>query len=108
MSVGLSMFFASNAWKEFIKLFIENDALSLILGILTLPIALFIVVFYNDWSTLSSIVLMTMGYISLVKSGILLLRPSFIQNFLRKGYTQKYLWVDGLSGIVLGGAMLVL
>ena len=106
--IGLSMFFASSAWQDFIKLFIENESISLILGIMTLPIALFIVVFYNDWSNLASIVLMVMGYISLIKAGVLLIRPSMLQGFLQKGYLKKYLWVDGLSGMVLGVAMLAL
>ena len=106
--IGLSMFFASHAWQDFIKLFVEHEAISLIFGIMTLPIALFIVFFYNDWSSLASTVLMIMGYISLVKAGVLLLRPSFLQGFLQKGYLKKYLWVDGMSGVVLGVAMLAL
>jgi len=106
--IGLSVFFAADAWKEFIALFVKNDAISLIMGILTLPIALFIVVFYNYWGDLASSILMVMGYITLFKSVALLLRPSFFQGFLNKGVTERYLWLDGLSGIILGGAMLVL
>lgn len=106
--IGLSMFFAGKAWQDFIKLFIEHESISLILGIMTLPIALFIVFFYNDWNSLASTVLMVMGYISLAKAGILLLRPSFLQGFVKKGYLKKYLWVDGLSGILLGVGMLAL
>ena len=106
--IGLSMFFASKAWLDFIRLFIEHESISLILGIMTLPIALFIVFFYNDWSSLASTFLMVMGYTSLIKAMILLLRPSMLQDFLKKGYLKKYLWVDGLSGVVLGIAMLVL
>ena len=106
--IGLSMFFASKAWLDFIRLFIEHESISLILGIMTLPIALFIVFFYNDWSSLASTFLMVMGYTSLIKAMILLLRPSMLQDFLKKGYLKKYLWVDGLSGVVLGIAMLAL
>ena len=106
--IGLSMFFASRAWQDFIKLFVEHESISLILGVMTLPIALFIVVMYNNWDSLASTVLMVMGYISLFKAGILLLRPSLLQDFVKKGYLKKYLWVDGVSGMALGAAMLVL
>ena len=106
--IGLSVFFAQDAWKEFIKLFVENEAISLILGIMTLPIALFIVFFYNDWSTMASTVLMVMGYISLLKAAILLLRPTIMQEYLDKGFINQYLWVDGISGIILGTGMLIL
>ncbi len=106
--LGLSMFFASKHWHEFVKLFIENESLSLVLGVLSLPISLFIVVFYDDWSTLGSTILMVLGYIGLLKSFVLLLRPGWVQSFLGKGYIQRYLWLDGISGIVLGVAMLLL
>ncbi len=106
--LGLSVFLAAKAWKEFIALFVQHDSLSLVLGIMTLPIALFIIFFYDDWSTLGSTVLMVMGYVSLLKALVLLLKPSWIQNFLDKGVLNKYLWVDGVSGLLLGIAMLVL
>lgn len=106
--LGLSMFFASKHWQEFVKLFIEHESLSLVLGILSLPISLFIVVFYDNWETLGSTILMVLGFIGLLKSLVMLLRPAWVQGFLGKGYIQKYLWLDGLSGIILGVAMLVL
>ncbi|MDB2682999.1 hypothetical protein N9Z27_01965 [Alphaproteobacteria bacterium] len=106
--LGLSIFFAAKSWHEFIELFVEHDSISLILGILTLPIALFVVFFYNNWDSLASIVLMSMGYISMAKACILLLRPPLIQNFVKKEYIRKYLWVDGVSGIVLATALLIL
>lgn len=110
--LGLSIFISAKHWQEFIALFVENDALSLVLGVLSLPISLFVVVFYNNWDSLASIILMVLGYISLIKALMLLLRPTWLQNFLRAGlqkqYIQKYLWLDGLSGVILGAALLVL
>ena len=106
--LGLSIFLAAKHWQDFIALFIQNESLSLILGILTLPISLFIVVFYNNWEGLAPTVLMVLGYIGLLKSLVLLLRPSLMQNFLNKGFIQKHLWVDGLSGVILGAALLLL
>ena len=106
--LGLSLFFAAKHWHEFIQLFIEHDSLSLVLGVLSLPIALFVIVFYNNWDSLGSIILMVLGYVGLIKSLMLLLRPGLIQGFLNKGMIQKYLWLDGVSGIVLGAAMLLL
>ena len=81
--LGLSVFFARKPWQEFISLMIENDALSLILGILVLPIALFIVIFYNNWESLASIVLMVVGYIGFLKAVVLLLWPKIFQKFLQ-------------------------
>lgn len=106
--LGLSCFFAKKAWEDFIALFVDNDALSLMFGILVLPVSLFIIVFYDNWSTLSSTVLMVIGYLGFLKALVLLLRPRMIQGLLKKEFVQKWLWLDGLSGIVLGLALLVL
>jgi hypothetical protein len=106
--LGVSILIAPKQWQEFIKLFIEYDSLSLVIGILSLPISLFIVVFYDNWVGLAPTVLMVLGYIGLLKSLLLLLRPSLAQGFLNKGFIQKYLWLDGVSGVVLGAAMLLL
>ncbi|MCB1651558.1 MAG: hypothetical protein KDI46_05835 [Alphaproteobacteria bacterium] len=106
--IGLSIFLAQKPWRDFIELFIENDSLSLVLGILTLPISLFIIFFYNNWDGIGPTALMVLGYIGLLKALILLLRPKWMQNFLGTGYIQKYLWIDGLSGILLGAGLLLL
>ncbi len=106
--LGVSCFFAKNTWEEFIALFVDNDALSLVMGILILPIALFIIFFYDNWESLGSIVLMVIGYLALLKSLVLLMKPSLIQGLLRKEFVKKWLWLDGLSGIALGLALLVL
>ena len=108
MVIGLSMFFAKKPWEDFMKLFTENEAISLILGVLILPISLFIIVFYNNWDGIAPIVLMTTGYLGFVKSIILLLKPSLVQSIVKQKFVQKWLWLDGLSGIALGSAMLML
>jgi len=106
--IGLSVFLANKHWKEFISLFVKHDSLSLVLGILTLPISLFIIAFYNNWDTLASTVLMLLGYVGLLKALILLLRPGWVQKFLERDFAQRNMWLDGVSGIILGGAMLLL
>ncbi len=106
--LGVSCFFARKPWEEFIQLFVDNDALSLVMGILILPIALFIITFYNNWDTLASTILMVIGWLALAKALILLMRPSLIQGFLKKEFVNKWLWLDGISGILLGAALLLL
>jgi hypothetical protein len=106
--LGLSIFMAQQQWREFIKLFIDNASLPLVFGVLSLPISLFVVVFYNNWGSLGSIILMVLGYIGLIKSLILLLRPTWIQGYLHREFVHKWLWLDGASGVVLGLAMLFL
>jgi len=106
--LGLSCFFARDAWEEFAALFADNDSLSLIFGILLLPVALSIIAFYNNWDSLASTVLMVVGWIALVKSLSLLMRPQIIQGFIQKEFVRKWLWLDGLSGVALGAAMLFL
>jgi len=106
--IGLSIFLAAKHWHDFIKLFVEHESLSLIMGILSLPISLFIICFYNNWDSLPSTVLMVMGFVGLVKALILLLRPHWVQGLLAKGYVDRYLWLDGLSAIILGAALLLL
>ncbi|NCT40621.1 MAG: hypothetical protein GW778_03045 [Alphaproteobacteria bacterium] len=106
--LGVSCFFARNAWKEFAALFVDNDALSLIMGVLILPISLSIIAFYWNWETLGSTILMVTGILALIKALTLLMRPSIFQNFVRKEFVRKWLWLDGVSGITLGLAMLLL
>jgi len=106
--LGVSCFFARKPWEEFIALFVDNDALSLVMGILILPISLSIIAFYNSWDTLASIILMVIGWLALAKSLTLLMRPSIIQGLLKKEFVHKWLWLDGLSGILLGLALLLL
>ncbi|HBR68982.1 MAG TPA: hypothetical protein DEA55_06375 [Rhodospirillaceae bacterium] len=106
--LGLSCFFTKRVWEDFIALFVDNDVLSLVMGIMILPIALFIIVFYNNWDSLASIVLMVIGYLALLKALVLLMWPNVIQGLLRKEFVKKWLWLDGISGIILGMALLVL
>lgn len=106
--LGLSAWLAPKSWEDFMDLFVENDTLSLIMGILVLPISLFIIFFYNNWDDLGSTVLMVLGYIGLLKAILLLMRPALIQSVLKKDFVRKWLWLDGLSGVALGVALLVL
>ena len=108
LTLGLSCFFARKAWQDFAQLFVDNDALSLVLGILILPISLSIIAFYWNWETLASNILMVVGILALLKAMALLMRPNFIQSFVKKEFVRKWLWLDGVSGIILGLAMLLL
>ena len=108
MTLGFSCFFARRAWEEFLALFVDNDALSLVMGILILPISLSIIAFYNNWETLGSTILMVAGWLAFLKAVTLLMRPSLIQNFVKKEFVQKWIWLDGVSGIALGAALLLL
>lgn len=106
--LGLSCFFARKPWEDFIALFVDNDALSLVMGILILPISLAIIAFYNNWDSLASTILMVIGWLALLKSMVLLMRPGLIQAFVKKEFVHKWLWLDGISGILLGLALLLL
>ena len=106
--LGLSCFFARQPWEEFTALFIDNDALSLVAAILVLPISLSIIAFYNNWETLASTILMVIGYLAFFKALILLMRPRLIQAFVQKEFVRKWIWLDGISGIILGLALLLL
>ena len=106
--LGLSCFFARKAWEDFVALFVDNDALSLVMGILILPVSLSIIVFYWNWETIGSNILMVVGFLALAKALMLLMRPSLIQGFVQKEFVRKWLWLDGVSGIILGTAMLIL
>lgn len=106
--LGFSCFFARQAWQDFAALFVDNDALSLVMGILILPISLSIIAFYNNWETIAATVLMVSGWFAFGKAVILLMRPSVIQGFVKKEFVRKWLWLDGVSGIAIGTVMLVL
>ena len=79
--LGLSFIFAKTQWKEFIALFVEYDALSLFLGVIVLPISLFIIMFYNNWDTIGSIILMVIGYLGFAKSILLLIFSERIAKY---------------------------
>ncbi len=106
--MGLSFIFAKEQWEEFMDLFVKHDAISLFLGIVILPISLSIILFYNNWDPLGSTILMALGYVGVVKAFILLLRPAILQSFVKKEFVQKWMWLDGVSGVTLGAAILVL
>lgn len=106
--LGLSCFFARKPWEEFAALFVNNDALSLVAGILVLPISLSIIAFYNNWDSLASTILMVIGYLAFLKALALLMRPGLIQAFVKKDFVAKWIWLDGISGVGLGLALLVL
>jgi hypothetical protein len=104
--IGLSVFFAADAWKDFLKIFAENDAVSLILGVIILPISLFIVVFYNNWGAAGSKLLMVLGILGLIKALALLLKPSLLQGIVKKKIIKPM--ICGLVTIAVGIALLVL
>jgi hypothetical protein len=104
--LGVSAFLAKDAWREVFRLFQENAALNLMMGVVLMPIALSIIVFYNNWDTLSSVVLMVLGCLTLIMAVLMLLCPKVVQSFLRRDFVQKWLWLDGLSGVVLGVTLL--
>lgn len=106
--LGSSAFLAKDSWEEALKLFQESRALNLMLGILILPISLFIIVFYDNWSSIGSTVLMVIGYIALAKALFMLTQPKRVQGFLKVRFVQKWLWLDGISGILIGLALLLL
>jgi hypothetical protein len=106
--LGASILTSTKHWQEFIALFIKHEALPLVFGVLSLPISLFVVVFYNDWAGMGSTILMILGYLGLLKALLLLMRPAWVQSWVSRDFVNKWLWLDGLSGIVLGLAMLLL
>lgn len=106
--LGMSAFLARKPWEDFIDLLIESDAVNLVMGILVLPVSLFIIVFYNNWSGVAPVILMVIGYLAFLKALVLLLRPAIIQKFLSWSFVRKWIWLDGISGVVLGAALLVL
>ena len=106
--IGFSAFTTPKSWNEFIDLFVENDVLSLVMGVFMLPISLSIIVFYNSWDPFASLVLMVIGYLAFVKTLILLLKPKLIQSALNTQFVRKWIWLDGVSGILLGGVLLFL
>ncbi|GJL84639.1 MAG: hypothetical protein DHS20C02_04140 [Micavibrio sp.] len=106
--LGLSCLFTRKPWEEFMDLFIEHDSLSLVMGILVLPISLAIIVFYNSWDGLAPIILMVIGYLAFLKALAMLMKPSLMQGLLKKEFVRKWMWLDGFSGIALGLALLVL
>ena len=108
IGLGLSIILSADIWREFIKLYTDNDSISLVMGIMTLPISLFIIVFFNSWDGNAASLLMIIGYIGFLKALALMLRPSLMQKVAECECYTKHLWSFGVLGVAIGGALLIL
>lgn len=104
--LGFSVFFAKKAWEDFLDIFSKYSAVPLIIGFMALPISLFIIFFYSDWSTMASTILMAIGYLVFVKSVVFMVFPAFVQGLVDKDAIIKPFWLRGVIAIVLGTALL--
>jgi len=105
--LGLSVFTTRECWEEYLDILRSNTGVCLMNGIFTLPIALFIIFFYDNWDWLAPGALMIVGYIGLLKALVMLLRPQIMQKFLKLNIVRKLLWLDGVSGMILGAILLL-
>lgn len=106
--LGFSVFFAKQAWEDFLDIFSKYSAVPLIIGFMALPVSLFIIFFFNNWETLASTVLMAIGYLVFVKSVVFMVFPEFVQGLVKKEALIKPFWLRGVIAVALGASLLIL
>lgn len=107
--IGLSILLAQQAWKDFTNLYVTSGPLCLITGIIMLPLALYVVVFYNKWTGIAEDFLMVLGYWALFEAMVLLLKPAWVHKIVASGkFVLDPFWLHGLIAIAMGLALLLL
>lgn len=107
--IGLSNLIIPKAWDDFIAVFGKNETtISVATGLLMLPLGLFIVVFYNNWTGFASALLMVIGYIILIKACMLLSVPGLVQKMAEKKIMVPPVWLRGVFALAIGLALLLL
>ena len=102
---AISMMTRRQATVETVTALLQNPAMMLILGVITLAAGLAMVLAHNIWSGGALTVIVTLvGWITLVKSLFFLFLPPELEAgfFLRQLHYQELFYVYGAISLVLG------
>jgi hypothetical protein len=103
--IGLSMMTRGQATVETVTALLQNSAMTLILGVITLAAGLAMVLAHNVWSGGALVVVVTLvGWMALVKSLFFLFLPPEMEAglFLRQIHYQQLFYAYTAISLVLG------
>ena len=103
--IGLSMMTRGQATVETVTALLQNSAMTLILGVITLAAGLAMVLAHNIWSGGTLVVVVTLvGWMALVKSLFFLFLPPEMETrlFLQQLHYQQLFYLYGAISLALG------
>jgi len=103
--IGLSMMIRGQATMETVTALLQNSAMTLILGVITLAAGLAMVLVHNIWSGGALVVAVTLvGWMALVKSLFFLFLPHEMEAglFLGQLHYRELFYVYAAISLVLG------
>ena len=103
--IGLSMMIRGQATVETVTALLQNSAMTLILGVITLAAGLAMVLAHNIWSGGTLVVVVTLvGWMALVKSLFFLFLPPEMEArlFLQQLHYQQLFYLYGAISLALG------
>ncbi len=103
--IGLSMMTRGQATVETVTALLQNSAMTLILGVITLAAGLAMVLAHNIWSGSALAVVVTLvGWMALVKSLLFLFLPHEMEArlFLGQLHYQQFFYLYSAISLVLG------
>jgi putative exporter of polyketide antibiotics len=103
--IGLSMMTRGQATVETVTALLQNSAMTLILGVITLAAGLAMVLAHNIWSGSALAVVVTLvGWMALIKSLFFLFLPHEMEArlFLGQLYYQQFFYLYSAISLVLG------
>ena len=103
--IGLSMMTRGQATVETVTTLLQNSAMTLILGVITLAAGLAMVLAHNIWSGGTLVVVVTLvGWMALVKSLFFLFLPPEMETrlFLQQLHYRQLFYLYGAISLALG------
>ena len=97
--VGLGFLLSKDYYKGMVTTMRNENMAMLLAGMVAMIIGLLLVMNHNYWSTLPEILVSLLGWGSLVKGGIILLKPNAFDGMLKYFMSDKVL---GVSGVIVG------
>ena len=100
--VGLSHLLQPAAWLDFFAWLKSKTYGGFIVVIYTLPIAIVLVVFHNEWVLRPPVILTLAGWVMLVKCVIYAVYPAAFTRTATKGFSARSSVLAGITRIVIG------
>jgi hypothetical protein len=102
--IGLSTMTRGQATVESVTALLQNSAMTLILGVITLAAGLAMVLAHNIWSGGALVVVTLVGWMALIKSLFFLFLPPEMETglFLQQLHYQQFFYLYSAISLVLG------
>ncbi len=105
--VGLSHLLQPAAWLEFFKWIRSKSFGGFIVVMYTLPIAIVIIVFHNNWELRPSLFVTIAGWIMLIKCSLYALYPQSFIRVATKGLSVRNSIIGGVVLIAVSSVLLI-